>query len=131
MLGFFGLTAKAQTEKTTSDLNKEVIELIKIQSGDVVTSLLKPALERVSGEKRKQMKRDIDAVLDNYYSKTVEIYLNYYSKEEIHQILDFYQSELGQKIKDVQPKITQKTMKMSQGLMRELDPVIRKYLERK
>jgi hypothetical protein len=75
MLGFFGLTAKAQTEKTTSDLNKEVIELIKIQSGDVVTSLLKPALERVSGKKRKQQVLNrINVIKDNFYFGFYPIY---------------------------------------------------------
>lgn len=127
----FASQVKAQDKRLTPDLKQDIVKLIEFQNQSVTESLIEPALKRVSGEAKSQMKQDIDAVLDEYYTDVSKIYLEYYSEEEIRAIVDFYESDIGQKIKKVQPKISEETMQMSQGLMRKLDPVIRKYLKRK
>ena len=55
------------------------------------------------------------------------MYVEVFSEEELNQLADFYDSEIGQKLLERQPEILQKTMEWTQGQVAERMP---EFLER-
>ena len=53
--------------------------------------------------------------------------MDYYTHDEIKQLLEFYNSELGQKSLEAQAKIMEKAMQMGQQLSTEMMPILQKY----
>ena len=55
------------------------------------------------------------------------ICLGNYSHEDVKQLLEFYDSELGQKLLDTQSKLTVKSLQMGQELGTKLMPLVHKH----
>jgi hypothetical protein len=56
-----------------------------------------------------------------------KVSMEFYSHEDVKQLLDFYESDLGQKMLDAQAKLTVRSMEMAQPLSMELMPIVQKY----
>jgi hypothetical protein len=81
----------------------------------------------ISTENLDSFKKDLEPVMDTYYSKVAEMSMEYYSHEDAKQLLKFYESELGEKRLETQSKLAVKSMKMGQGLSMKLMPLVQKY----
>ncbi|NBC58144.1 MAG: DUF2059 domain-containing protein, partial [Bacteroidetes bacterium] len=72
-------------------------------------------------------KKELKPVMEDFYVKLAEKSMEYYSHDEIKKLLDFYNSDIGQKNLEVQEKMTKESMGMAQELNMKLMPLIQKY----
>lgn len=96
-------------------------------SNDAVEASFGQLYAMIPAEKLEDFKEELKPVLDNYYTKMAKVSMEYYSHEDVKQLLDFYESDLGQKMLDAQAKLTVRSMEMAQPLSRELMPIVQKY----
>lgn len=96
-------------------------------SNDAVEASFGQLYAMIPAEKLEDFKEELKPVLDNYYTKMAKVSMEYYSHEDVKQLLDFYESDLGQKMLDAQAKLTVRSMEMAQPLSMELMPIVQKY----
>ncbi|TXE15926.1 DUF2059 domain-containing protein [Psychroflexus gondwanensis] len=120
-LGNFGIT-QAQNESFRED----ALKLTKL-SNDAVEASFSQLYAMILAENLDSFKKDLKPIMDTYYSKMAEMSMEYYSHEDVKQLLKFYESELGEKMLETQSKLAVKGMEMGQGLSMELMPLVQKY----
>lgn len=111
------------------DIKKLIVHQIKQQTGKLVEQRLKIASEE---------RQLLDEYLSKLESELVEklnepsleqqlgqVYLNYYSEEELDQIIAFYQSPLGQKMRSQSSAITKDVKRTISKKTEELKPKLR------
>lgn len=118
--------AFAQDQKT--DYEKDAIKLVKL-SNNSVEAALEPIYSTLEESKREEFKKEIQPVLENMYNKFSKIYMEEYSHEDIKGILEFYDSELGQKLLEGQSKIMKNSMAIGQEFSMEMMPIYQKYMQ--
>lgn len=96
-------------------------------SNDAVEASFGQLYAMIPAEKLEDFKEELKPVLDNYYTKMAKVSMEFYSHEDVKQLLDFYESDLGQKMLDAQAKLTVRSMEMAQPLSMELMPIVQKY----
>lgn len=125
---FIGFSATAQ--KADSAYKQKVVELMKIQSGQL--SAMDQVMDKMSAnipdEKKAAFKKEINNVMNEMYDKIADIYIEVYTKKEIDAMFDFYNSPMGKEIQKKIPQVTEETMKMSQSMGQKLAPIIQKYM---
>jgi len=83
---------------------------------------------QIPESKQDEFKAELNLIMAKIYKKTADIYLKVYNKEELNALLEFYNSDIGQKILKKRPKVTEKTMTISQQIGQQLMPILRKYM---
>ncbi len=120
-----GFSVQAQDEAFKND----AVTLAKMGSKTVDASMSQ-IYTMIPEDKVAAFKKELDPIMQEFYAKLGEKSMEYYSHDEIKQILKFYNSEIGQKHLDVQEKMTKATMgSMSQELQMKLMPLIQKYTQ--
>jgi|SRR5699024_10635833 len=128
-LMLIGFTVSAQ--KVDDAYKEKVTQLIKMQSGQgaaAIDQILDKTSEAVPQGKQEAFKKEMKAEMEKLYDKMTDVYLDVYDKEEIDAMIKFYNSPIGQRIQKKMPKVTAKTMEMSQEFSAQLMPIIRKYM---
>ncbi|MBZ9777833.1 DUF2059 domain-containing protein [Psychroflexus sp. CAK8W] len=105
---------------------EDALKLTRL-SNDAVEASFGQLYAMIPAEKLEDFKEELKPVLDNYYTKMAKVSMEYYSHEDVKQLLDFYESDLGQKMLDAQAKLTVRSMEMAQPLSMELMPIVQKY----
>ncbi len=123
---FIGIQSQAQ-EKT--DLNQKAIELIKMTSGQQFDVMLDPIVKMVPEDNRKAFKAEVVASLESLYGQMAQIYTEEFTEAEIDQILAFYNTPVGQKMREITPELTRKGMEIGQQWGQELQPIMMKYMQ--
>ena len=120
----------AQSEKSensqNSEFKKDALKMTKL-SNDAVEASFSQIYAMIPDENLKDFKKEIKPIMDRYNEKMAVISMDYYTHDEIKQLLEFYNSELGQKSLEAQAKITEKAMQMGQQLSTEMMPILQKY----
>lgn len=126
---FIGYGANAQ-EKGSSDYKRDVMELMKLQSGQLktITNMVDQLSSSIPERNRSAFKKDVNDSMDKLYEQMADIYMETYTKDEIEQMLKFYRSPVGQKISKKAPELMEKSMKAGQVWgMQTLKPLMQKY----
>lgn len=105
---------------------QDALKLTKL-SNDAVESSFGQIYAMIPAEKMDDFKKELKPLMDKFYLKMAKASMEFYTHEDIKQILEFYESEIGQKMLDAQAKLTVKSMEMAQPLSMELMPLVQKY----
>ncbi|TKS57608.1 DUF2059 domain-containing protein [Mesohalobacter halotolerans] len=120
-LGTF-ISVQAQDEAFKED----ALKLTKMSSGAVEANMSQ-VYTMIPEDNLEAFKKELKPVMEDFYVKLAEKSMEYYSHDEIKKLLDFYNSDIGQKNLEVQEKMTKETMGMAQELNMKLMPLIQKY----
>ncbi|MDX1753918.1 MAG: DUF2059 domain-containing protein [Salinimicrobium sediminis] len=123
---FIGIQTQAQ-DKT--DLNQKAVELIKMTSGQQFDVMLDPIVKMVPEDNRKAFKAEVVASLESLYGQMAQIYTEEFTEAEIDEILAFYNTPVGQKMREITPELTRKGMEIGQQWGQELQPIMMKYMQ--
>lgn len=115
----------AQDRKTTYET--DALELVK-KSNNSVETALEPIYETLAADKREEFRAEIQPILDEMYKKFSKIYMEEFTHEEIKGVLEFYDSELGQKLLEGQSRIMEKSMSVGQDFSTKVMPIYQKYM---
>lgn len=126
ILLLIGFQSHAQ-EKT--DLHHKAVELIKMTSGQQFDVMLEPIVKMVPQENRNAFKEEVMASLESLYGQMAQIYTEEFTEAEIDQILAFYHTPVGKKMRDITPELTRKGMEVGQQWGQELQPIMMKYMQ--
>lgn len=122
---FVGFAGFSQNE----DYKTDALKLVKMQSEGQFEVMLKPFKSMVPAENQEAFMKEVRATMPDLYKQIAEVYMEYYTHEEIKEILDFYESPIGQKVIEQTPKITEKSMTIGQTWGMGLRPLLTKYAQ--
>lgn len=123
---FIGFHSQAQ-EKT--DLHQKAIELIKMTSGQQFDVMLDPIVKMVPEDNRKAFKEEVTTSLESLYGQMAQVYTEEFTEAEIDEILAFYHTPVGKKMREITPELTRKGMEIGQQWGQELQPIMMKYMQ--
>ena len=121
-----GFQSQAQ-EKT--DLQQKAIQLIKMTSGQQFDVMLDPIVKMVPEGNREAFKKEVVTSLESLYGQMAQIYTEEFTEAEIDEILAFYHTPVGKKMRDITPELTRKGMEVGQQWGQELQPIMMKYMQ--
>lgn len=123
---FIGFQSQAQE----NDLQQKAVQLIKMTSGQQFDIILDPVIKMVPEENREAFKKEMLASLEGVYGQLAQVYTEEFTEAEIDKILAFYQTPVGEKMREVTPELTRKGMEIGQQWGQELQPVMMKYMQK-
>ncbi len=125
-LMFIGIQLQAQENK---DLQEKAVQLIEMTSGQQFDIMLDPIVKMIPEKNREAFKKEMMASLDDIYVKLAKIYTEKFTEAEIDEILAFYQTPVGKKMRAITPELTKKGMEIGQQWGMELQPIMMKYMQ--
>ena len=93
-----------------------------------MNTFLVPLLEKVPEKDRQEVKNKVQKIVNQYYKDASLIYSKYYSQKDMENIMEFYETPIGKKIQENNPKINKETMKMMDSLSTKLQPIFMDYI---
>ena len=124
-LGFV-LTIQAQENEA---FRKDAIKLAKIGSKTAEASL-DQVYTMIPEENIENFKKELQPIMQGFYQKLGEESMKYYTHEEVKDVLEFYETEIGQKHLEVQEQMTKAAMgSMAQEHQMKLMPIMQKYMK--
>lgn len=107
---------------------QDAIQLAEMGSKAAEASL-NQVYKMIPEDKVEAFKKELEPIMQNFYRKVGEKSMEYYTHEEVKDILKFYKSDIGQRHLEVQEEMTKVTMgAMAQELQMELMPIMQKYM---
>lgn len=108
---------------------KDAVKLAEMGSKSAEASL-NQIYTMIPEDKVEDFKKELDPIMQEFYKKLGKKSMEYYTHEEVKEILKFYDSEIGQKHLEVQEEMTKAAMgSMAQELQMKLMPLIQKYTQ--
>lgn len=126
LIAILGMSQISLAQSENSEFKQDALKMIKL-SNNAVEASFSQVYAMIPEEKLEDFKNEIQPIMDRYYKKMADISMEFYTHDEIKQLLEFYNSELGQKSLEAQAKITEKAMQMGQQLSSEMMPILQKY----
>ena len=126
LIAILGMGQISLAQSENSEFKQDALKMIKL-SNNAVEASFSQVYAMIPEEKLEDFKNEIQPIMDRYYEKMADISMEFYTHDEIKQLLEFYNSELGQKSLEAQAKITEKAMQMGQQLSSEMMPILQKY----
>jgi hypothetical protein len=89
---------------------------------------------RAGGDVTKDIDRTYELIAevldcDSMKKETAAIYANLFSADELQGLIDFYESDLGNKFNEKQPELMRRSMELSMGRMQKAMPMIMKQVQ--
>ena len=109
-----------------SKFKQDAVKLVKL-SNNAVEASFSQVYAMIPKENLADFKKELEPIIDRYYEKMADISMDVYTHDEVKQLLEFYNSELGQKSLEAQTEITEKAMQMGKKLSTEIMPIMQKY----
>ncbi len=125
-LMFIGFQSQAQEK---NDLEQKAIQLIKMTSGQQFDIILDPLVKMVPEENRETFKKEMMTSLEDIYGQLAQVYIEEFTEAEIDQILAFYYTPVGEKMREVTPELTRRGMEIGQQWGQKLQPIMMKYMQ--
>jgi hypothetical protein len=108
---------------------KDAVKLAEMGSKSAEASLSQ-VYNMIPEDKLADFKKELDPVMQKFYKKLGEKSMEFYTHDEVKEIIEFYESEVGQKHLEVQEKMTKLSMgEMAQELQMKLMPLMQKYMQ--
>ncbi len=106
----------------------DAVKLVKLSS-DAAEAGLAQVYMMIPEAKLEAFKNELEPVMNRYYEKVAVKSMDYYTHDDIKQLLKFYNSDLGQKSLKVQEEMAKAAMgPMAQELQQDLMPIVQKYI---
>ena len=125
-LMFIGFQSQAQE---SNELQQKAIQLIKMTSGQQFDIILDPIVKMVPEGNRDAFKKEMMTSLEGIYGELAQVYTEEFTEAEIDKILAFYNTPVGEKMREVTPELTRKGMQIGQQWGQELQPIMMKYMQ--
>lgn len=122
VIGTF-VSVQAQDEAFVQDAFK----LTKMSSSGSIEASMSQVYTMIPEDNVEAFKKELQPIMDDFYMKLAKKSTEYYTHEEVKELLNFYNSELGKKSLKVQEKMTKESMGMAQELNMKIMPLIQKY----
>ncbi|MEP1488914.1 MAG: DUF2059 domain-containing protein [Algibacter sp.] len=121
----FAVTIQAQD---TSEFEKETIEFIKLTgAGAAFESGINQLGMMVPAESKAAYLIEANKTLDPLYSKMAKLYMEEFTRDDIKELVKFYNTDLGKKLAEKQLGLTQKAMSFGQSWGIEVQAIAQKY----
>jgi uncharacterized protein len=124
---FTGIQTKAQEKDA---LQEKAVQLIKMTSGQQFDVVLDPIVQMMPEENKEAFKKEMMASLEGIYGQLAQVYIEEFTEAEIDEILKFYNTPVGEKMREVTPELTRKGMDIGQQWGQELQPIMMKYMQK-
>lgn len=99
---FFSLMIFAQSEQ--DQFSKDALKLTKM-SNDAVEGSFGQIYAMIPEDRLNDFKEELSPILERYYEKVAKIYQEVYTHEQIKELLEFYESDLGQDLLEGQKEV--------------------------
>ncbi len=123
---FISLTFSMQAQDEA--FKEDAYKLTKLSSGAVEANLSQVYM-MIPEDKVDDFKKELKPIMDDFYMKLAKKSMEYYTHDEIKELLEFYNTEIGKKSIEVQEKMTNEAMGMAQELNMKLMPLVQKYTQ--
>jgi len=122
------MVAIATQAQDTSDFKKETVEFLKLTgAGAAFENAIAQIGAGVSEENKEAYTKEANGTLDGLYDKMAELYMEEFKREEIKDLVAFYNTDLGKKLAEKQLGLTQKAMMFGQSWGMEVSAIAQKY----
>ena len=121
-----GMSQFSFAQSEDSEFKQDAVKLVKL-SNNAVEASFSQVYAMIPKENLADFKEELKPIMGRYYKKMANISMDVYSHDEVKQLLEFYNSKLGQKSLEAQAEITEKAMQMGQKLSTEIMPIMQKY----
>ncbi|WP_445452843.1 DUF2059 domain-containing protein [Flavobacterium sp. 25HG05S-40] len=126
VFAFVSVTGMAQEKATREDVLK-VIE--KSGASGQMIAAKKQVLQMIPQDKQAAFSVEFDAILKKANEKTVDVYLQEYTKDDVKAMLAFYESPVGKKMADKAEVIATKSQEAMASLQGEIQAMMMKYMQ--
>lgn len=110
------------------DFKTDVIKFISISGADAQMKVMKSQiLKIIPEEKQTAFQKEFDATMPSLYDKMAKVYMGIYSREDIKEMIKFYESPVGKKMNENTEIIAEKLFEAGQDWGIELQEVFMKY----
>lgn len=125
---FMVAVATQAQEQDHSEFKKETVEFIKLTgAGEAFEQAIAQIGTMVSETNKEAYTKEANGTLIPLYEKMAELYMAEFSREEIQQLVTFYNTNLGKKLAEKQLGLTQKAMAFGQSWGMEVQGIASKY----
>lgn len=112
----------------TSEFKKETIEFIRITgAADAFENAISQIGMQVPAANKVVYTSEAKATLTDLYEKLADIYMAEFTKDEIKDLVKFYNTDLGKKLASKQLLLAQKGMSLGQTWGMEVGAIAQKY----
>ncbi|WP_142784451.1 DUF2059 domain-containing protein [Changchengzhania lutea] len=121
------ISAQAQAQEETNFKN-ETIEFLKLTgAGDAFEKAIGQIGAMVPEVNKEAFSKEARATLPPLYEKMAALYMEAFTQDEIHELVDFYNTDLGKKLASKQLELTQKAMMFGQSWGMEVQGIAQKH----
>lgn len=110
---------------------KDALKLIEVQEGggQETNKMIAEISEKIPEEKRAAFVVELNAVMSSYKDKMADVYMKVYTKEDLKELLTFYESPFWKKLSDKKTELAGKSKEINMEFIEGLMPLMMKYAE--
>lgn len=123
---FVSVAGMAQEKATREDVLK-VIE--KSGASGQLNAAKKQIIGMIPKDKHAAFVIEFDTLMKKINEKTVDVYLEEYTKDDIKSMLAFYDSPVGKKMTEKSEVIATKSQEAMAGMQGEIQAIVMKYMQ--
>ncbi|MEC3906326.1 DUF2059 domain-containing protein [Tamlana sp. 2201CG12-4] len=125
---FMVAVATQSYAQDNTEFKKETVEFIKLTgAGAAFENAIAQIGAMVPDANKAAYTKEANGTLDGLYDKIAELYMAEFTKEEISQLVSFYNTDLGKKLAKTQLGLTQKAMAFGQSWGMEVQAIAQKH----
>ncbi|MBW2961369.1 DUF2059 domain-containing protein [Mesonia aestuariivivens] len=113
-----------------AEFKKEMLNFVEIQSGSSIDAALSQVMPMIPEGDRETFKKELNAEMKGMYDDITNIYIEKVGKEDLQEMLDFYETTAGKNILAKTPDVIEASMGLTQKYMVKIQPIIQKYMQR-
>jgi uncharacterized protein len=111
-------------------LKKDVLKLMEISGSNAAMNVAKnQILKMIPVNKQDAFLVEFNATLPALYDKIAVVYMEVYSKQDIADMIKFYETPIGKKMASKAGEITEKSQAAGAEWGASLQPMLMKYME--
>lgn len=109
---------------------EDVLKVIEHSgSSSQINAAKKQILAMIPKEKQAAFLVEFDVIVKKANEKTVDLYLQEFTKEDVKAMLDFYNSPVGKKMAEKSEVIATKSQEAMVSLQSEMQTMVMKYMQ--
>jgi uncharacterized protein len=109
---------------------KDVLKVIELSgSGGQMNAAKKQILSMIPKEKQAAFIIEFDAMMPKIHEATAKVYMEEYTKEDIKEMLAFYESPVGKKMAEKAEVIMTKSQEAMASLQGDIQALVMKYMQ--
>ena len=110
-----------------SEMQKDALKLTKISSTQSVEANMAQIYTMIPEDNLESFKKELNPIMESFYKKIADKSAELYTHDEIKELIEFYESDLGQKKLEVDAELSKAQMQMAQEMQMKLMPLVQKY----